>query len=172
VNVIIDANIIKWYESEVTGLASPATHPPSALINQLGSQDLAFIDQGGHIESEWRNVTDPDWFSQWFPNALISGAIVAIPVHPAAALLRRLHVNFGFPRSRDVWYLSTAKTVVEAQDPPVGLITEDMDFYDPREKRCSAARRNRILEACSGNVARELQRREGIVVRSLIAHCG
>ena len=169
-NIVIDAQVVSWYLAESLGATTPATESPDALFERLGGEDTAFVDEGGQIQHEWRSVTDADWFDQWFGELLVSGAIVIVEAQACRALLTHLHGNLGFPRSRDVWYIRTAAGVGHAIGLPVGLVTEDMDFYDPPSKVCTPGRRARILAGCSGSVARHL-RREGILVRSLIAHC-
>ena len=170
-NVIVDADVVNWYSMELRELVAPATGPVSPCFDRLGTADVAYIDSGGQIEQEWRATVDTEWFEQWYPTMLITGAITPIPASVASALLRYLRLNHGFPRSRDAWYVSTAKAVRDAFGEDPVILTEDLDFYNPADKGCNAARRNRILTDCSGPVARHLRRSEGILVRSVAVHC-
>ncbi len=170
-NVVIDAQVVGWYLAELIGAAHPATNSPADLFARLGDEDVGFVDDGGHIEQEWRQVADPDWFNQWYSQLLIDGSVVLIQPSRCRDLLEHLHRNLGFPRTKDVWYIKTAAGVVRDFGPPAHIITEDMDFYEPREKQCSAGRRQRFLHESRGSVARHLGRREGIQVKSVVAHC-
>jgi hypothetical protein len=170
-NVVVDAQIINWYLIELRGGDPPSTAPPSTLINQLGGEDVAWLDEGGMIEHEWRNGTDPDWFNQWYPDLLSRGGAFLIPVSAARQLLRTLHTSFGFPHTRDAWYVSTACAVRDATDDASVILSEDLDFYDPpRKATCTQGRRHAMLLGCEGRLARHLRRREGIEARSLAAH--
>jgi hypothetical protein len=170
-NVVVDAQVIGWYLAELRGATTPATHPPSALIDSLSVRDIAFLDEGAQIESEWRRTTDPEWFDQWFGDLLARGGAVIIPVRPASALLRTLQRDYGFPRSRDAWYINTA-AAANTDTEAVAIVSEDLDFYEPRAKRgCTPARRIRIISQASGNVARYLRREAGIEVQCLASHC-
>src|SRR5438067_229290 len=145
-NVVIDAQIINWYLSEITGGHPPATHSPAALIDALGGSDVAWLDEGGMIEHEWRSTSDPEWFDQWYADLLARGGALILPVSAARSVLQRLHKDFGFPRSRDVWYISTACSVRDATRRPSVILSEDLDFFDPPLKASAKARqRNDVL---------------------------
>jgi hypothetical protein len=170
-NIVIDAQIVGWHLAELRGAMTDCSHPPSVLFATLGVSDTAFLDDGDQIESEWRRTTDPDWFDQWYADLLERGAAVIIPVPTARALLRQLHRDDGFPYTRDGWYVSTAVEVVQRRG-ECSIISEDLDFYDPRAKRgCSPARRRQILGGSRGPVARRLRRAASVEVRSVASHC-
>src|SRR5690606_32980795 len=88
--------------------------------------------------------------------------VVIVEPEPCQGLLKNMK-SCGFPfKGRDVWYVRASMAVV-SQGNSAKLITEDIDFYDPRMKGCSSAKRIQILHRASGDVARVL-RREGVEV--------
>jgi hypothetical protein len=148
VNVIIDAHLIHAYYLEtVHGRESECTGPISPVIERLGAKDNVFLDSGEHIEGEWRALVDPVWFEAWYGDLIANHHAEIIDVGNWSTLLKRLAIDFGFPSSsKDKWYIRTAKTLTDARsEDDVAIVTEDMDFHDPRKKASSAAQREADL---------------------------
>jgi len=137
----------------VLGLTITKTNLTGSVINffeKINSQrDIIILDDGGindgQIFSEWkRNVPKEgkEWFEYWYTNLLLSGRVQLIVADSKRTcnLLRALFSN-GFPRSNgDKWYVRTALTIIENDDQTqcnciVTIISEDIDFYDPINKR-------------------------------------
>lgn len=167
--LVIDAQVVCGYFKEtVLEIESPLTEKAKLIFERVGVEDRAFLDETGHIEHEWRNVVEPEWFEPWYASLLNEGA-TQIPTRTCQALRRKLE-QLGFPRgSRDIWYVRTAKAVVDRYDRAV-IVTEDMDFYDPTQKQCNAKRRCRILLSGDGQVARYLYRREHVDIKCVASY--
>lgn len=174
--LVIDAQIVKaYYEEDVTGVAHNLTNSPIEIFDRIGGADRANIDDGGHIEAEWRNLVDPEWFDAWLAHLLISDAVRMLPTTACIQLRRQLR-SFGFPThgaaGRDFWHVRVAIAVREqyyaragGRHPLVYIISEDMHFFSPQEYgTASGPRRLEILLSGSAPVVRFLRRRQRIEV--------
>lgn len=167
--LLIDANVVVGFFKEsiletdtgLTGLTAP-------LFQRLGREDTCFLDDGEVIKWEWREYVDKDWFTVWYAGLLAAGKLEEIPAENCERLEGRLWGE-GFPKgSRDVWYvrvgcalLSTGRTTA------VYLVSEDLDFYDPRnKKRCKGPARTKFLKRGSGPLEK-LLRKHSIFVRAV-----
>lgn len=170
-NVIIDAQLVAGYYREVEVGEAPAFSASTVtLLNRLGVVDQGFVDTGGVLEQEYRDVVDPDWFEAWYAQRLAEGHFEEVDAPPCPDLIRCLVVSCGFPRgSKDRHYIALAAAVSGGKRDPSSLITEDLDFYDPTQKQVAHKRRMRILQKQTGCVAKELKRAH-VVVRCVKGH--
>jgi hypothetical protein len=169
--IVIDAQVVWGYFKEaILELEPSLTGRAEPVFERLGSEDLAFLDQEGHIEHEWRSVIDREWFDPWYARLLSAGAATLIPVETCNMLRKQLE-RLGFPRShKDIWYVRTAKAVADHYGQVI-IVTEDMHFYDPTQKKTNAKHRRRILLSGDGQVARYLRRKECIDIRCVAGYC-
>lgn len=170
--VVIDAQIVAGYYRETVNGEEPAYSGPAAdLVALLGTRDIGFVDEAGVLEGEYRGLVDPDWFDAWYGERLQAGDLDIVAAPRCPALIKTLTVDFGFPkRSKDCRYVELGRAVVSASEEPAALVSEDLDFYDPKAKRGDAKYRRRLIESQSGPVARYLKRTEHIMVRSVKGH--
>ena len=168
--IVIDAEIVKGYYEEVVLEIAPAlTGEPSMIFNRVGPKDRACLDAGGQIEHEWRGLVSPEWFEPWYARLLIEGKAITLPVNTCPTLRRKLEQQGGFPRgSKDFWYIRTAKAVVDRSGRGI-IISEDMDFHDPTKKMSDGVRRDRIMRAGNGPVAK-LLKKEQIIVKCVAGY--
>ena len=169
-NVVIDAQLIAaFYKDSVLGAPHECTGSPTDLFERLGVVDIAYVDDGGHIEAEWRRMGDPEWFDAWFGGCLINDDVRTVVAPTLPALVKALRVECGFPTAGgDVWYIRTAVAASSLIDAIVALVTEDTDFFDPTAKG-STRRRERAMRGCTGPVARRLKGC-GVEVRTVAKH--
>lgn len=158
--LVIDANVVKGYFEEIHQHPLELTAKPSPLFQRLGSEDRAYLDEGGHIKQEWRNLVEPEWFDRWYTDLLRSDGIQLIPVQNWPGLRKKLEGK-GFPRGKDFWYLRTAKAVLDLVDQVV-FVTEDIDFYSPKDKKSDSKYRQQILLSGNGSIAKYLNHKETI----------
>jgi len=104
---------------------------------------------------EWRDVVSPEWFDAWIPEMFREERVVEISVKTEHALRKRL-VGIGFPKGKDWWYVKVACAVSNSYQSSI-LVSEDLDFIEPREKLSGSRRRGRLLRG-GGRVRRELRR--------------
>ena len=168
--IIVDAELVAGYfKEDVLGVPTGLTGPVSVILTRLHDQDSLYLDSGGQIENEWRQLVDNDWFDAWLGDLIVNGRVLRVDVKACGALLKYLSVNYGFPHtSRDKWYVRTGKAVC-GQDGPAVIVSEDVHFHEPA---CGAdpGRRTLVLSHVEGAMARYLRRKEGIEVRSVCQH--
>ena len=158
-DLVIDAQVLcAFFKENVLCIPGGLTAEVSGIFQEVGRRYFLFLDNKGNIEYEWRQLVEQEWFNAWYGNMLIAGHIQLIPAKPQPALEKRL-MQIGFPKKgRDKWYVRTCKTVAH-NNGQSHLLTEDLDFYHPREKaNRNRLRRLAILEHLRGPVLRELKR--------------
>lgn len=137
-SLVIDANVFSAFVLEhLNGtLNTDRTASPVAIFDLLGVKAVAFLDEGGQIEQEWRNLVTfaPEWFSEWLADSIADGRIYEIESSRDAQLKKRYRA-LGFPNTTDIWYIKTAHGLrgLCHQSRPF-LVAEDIDFYDPKSK--------------------------------------
>jgi hypothetical protein len=168
--LVIDANVFEgYYKEEILGLAdNQLTGSAKDIFNRLGIEDITFFDNKGNIKDEWRRLSDPEWFESWYPSLLMNESAYEIEVESCSELKKQLS-KFGFPNSKDFWYIKTAKSVTKKVK-KVFIITEDLDFYNPKMKKTCRKTRNHILTNKCDPVARYLQKKEGIIINSIATY--
>jgi hypothetical protein len=164
--LVIDANVFEgFFKESILQISNDhLTDTPLQLFKRLGIEDVTYFDNNGYIRTEWRNLVEPEWFDVWFPDFLIAGCAYEIPVESCYKLRNQLK-QLGFPDKRDFWYIKTAKAIKNTNK--VVIVTEDLDFYDPKMKKCNNKTRLVILNNCGGPVAKYLRKNESIEINSL-----
>lgn len=163
--LVIDANVVTAYFKEsVLGVDGQLTQKTPPVFDRLNGTDQVFLDASGHIKHEWREPVEKEWFDAWYPELLINGAAFEIPIGTHHQLRSKLERKCGFPRSKDFWYVKTAKSVANTFSEAF-LITEDIDLHEPSKKSSRGSHRIEILLSRRGQIVR-LLRDEGIHV-----HC-
>ena len=156
--MLIDANVFKGYFQFVLGKAHDLCGCPSTLIQNASLNSPIYHDSAGIIEHEWRNLVDREWFDGWLASNLASGTIQYTDSQKNQQIEKQIS-NVGFPVGRDVVYIRTALSIATANG-NCDFYTEDLDFYDPPKKRCSASTRTKILRNSTGAVAKILRRND------------
>ncbi len=168
-NVVIDANRIAGYFKEsVLELNTDLTDKATYIIDRPENQDQVYLDINGNIEKEWESVVDSEWFSVWFARLLIDEKAYCIEVDLYSFLCKKLRL-LGFPRSRDIWYIRTAKEISNNQSRAY-IISEDIDFFDPSKKCSSSSSRLTILKNRRGPICKYLDKNENILVNSIYSY--
>lgn len=163
-NLIVDANVFKgFYQEFVLELTEHETCLTASTLKLFDADDKTiYMDEGTHIENEWRNVVDRQWFDAWLIAELEAGHIINIRTENHEAALKALK-NKGFPSSGDKWYVRTALTLKDTQG-QVSFITEDLDFYDPTKKSARSGKRIDIMKSKSSAIRKYLSKATGLIV--------
>ena len=156
-DVVIDAQIVcGFFRESVLSQNTELTGSTLPIFDRLGNGDIVYLDENSKIENEWRGIVDNEWFDAWYPELLISGKAQLIKVRKNQGVSKQLLKN-NFPtHSKDAWYVLTAINVKEMTH-RASLLSEDLDFYAPKEKGCKKDRRLRILLTCSGKMAKYIK---------------
>lgn len=159
-NAVVDANVVIGYFAEGLSSEYALTASPGRLFAHVGAGLTLFFDEGGQLRHEYRNAVNEEWLEGWYARMLSSGNAYEIPAQNHAPLCKALYA-MGFPRTRDIWYVRVAKSLLDRYQNAT-LITEDIDFYEPSRKHCSAKERQEIIRGLKGVVARHLTKSVGM----------
>ncbi|MCW7475584.1 hypothetical protein [Leptospira levettii] len=162
--IILDANIILgYYKETVLEIEHSLTDSPSKLFTK---EITVLIDTGGKIEHEYTALLDKDWVKNWIIDLIDQNILLTIETEnhqPVCAALYKL----GFPNSsRDIWYIRTGCTASKSFKTEVYLITEDLDFYNPKSKQCPPNIRQSTL-SCFNSPIQKLLEKQDLLVRSV-----
>jgi hypothetical protein len=165
---VIDANLIKGLSIEEKGQTHSLSASPIEFFDLLISTSVPVcMDQQGRVEVEWRQCCDPDWLDNWLVSFASLANLREIPVPPCAALVKRLRIVCGFPNSRDKALIATASAAAIEYGNCL-LASEDLDFYEPREKLVGGKRRMKYMDgSLSGSVKRVLKKDHDVLVASV-----
>jgi hypothetical protein len=170
--VVVDANVFKdFYRGSVGGHETELTASAVDIFHDEKYHGLILIDEGGQVESEWRQVVDPQWFAAWLDAELHRGFLVMHSADNHPALVKDLN-DLGFPKgSRDVWYVRLSKSAVGARCREISLVSEDLDFYDPSSTAKGDAR-VKLMKRPNAPVRKYLRRSHEIHVNCVEEFCG
>lgn len=156
IEAIVDANVIKAYYHQINDLSREITLDPAHFIE--ADQVRLIIDIDGHIKQEWDNVVGGEWLSGWYNANLISDKIQQIIItDDCRPLKQRLVKQCGFPNSKDIWYIKTAKSNADTDNVNI-IVSEDMDFFDPTKKKTlSGSKRLAQLRKNNNPVQKEIR---------------
>jgi hypothetical protein len=118
------------------------------------------------ILQEWEDTCQSEYFNIWLTELIKTGRMTKFPTGKVGQLRKTLNINCGLPRSsRDIYYVLCA-----TQAYPHYVLSQDIDLYDPREKRGNAtskarARRDRYGQLCC------YVKREFSVTIGCLCHC-
>jgi hypothetical protein len=165
--LIVDSNVVKgYYQDTVLGKGHDLTESPRLVFDQEFRKHLIYLDNKQVVWSEWKAAVKDEWFDIWYANLLRDDVIREIPA-AAEKNFRKELTNFGFPfTGRDIWYARVANAVSENFGFAI-LISEDLDFYEPKEKGCKSARRNDILLKELGSLRKHLKKQRNIQVKAV-----
>jgi hypothetical protein len=165
-SVTIDANIVKALHHEALGLEHDCSGMAEPVFRHLQKHGWRIaLDDGDHIKHEWSACVDPEWFTDWFFSITSTYNVAIIKPDKCADLVKKLYIDCGFPRSRDVWLVRVA--VSESSNHSSLLLSEDMDFREPSQKLAPSRVRSRYIRGeMRGSVSKVL-RKNGVEVRSL-----
>lgn len=162
--LVIDANVfVDFFNETVLQQSTSLTTSPIFTFQRLGRHDTAYLDNGGQIKHEWGDPrrVDPEWFARWYQQQLQQDSLQLIPTDTHANVLRAI-VQKGFPQTRDRWYVRVAKSVSAIFDEAI-LVTEDIDFYEPKHKDKGSIRLKTISDS-KGSVAKLLRKKPVVEV--------
>lgn len=167
-SLVIDANVFSAFAMEqIAGIPNTdRTASPLKIFDLLGDKAVAFLDEGGQIEREWKNLVTfaSEWFSEWLADSLADGRIYEIAPSSDPQLVKRYRA-LGFPNTTDIWYIKTAHglCLLCNRNRPF-LVSEDIDFYDPKSKQIK--NKNDFFRSGGGRVCNRL-RADGIDLRCI-----
>ncbi len=163
---VLDANIVKGvFEEDVHGTHDLTDSPGSVLRRIIASGERICIDDGGLMQAEWANCVEREWFENWFLTLASESNLTAISPIDCRHILKRLRIDYGFPQTRDRAVLTVALTDAATQGRS-RLLTEDLDFFDPKAKGQAKTRQRLLSGQTSAPVATFLSSKHKVKVQS------
>jgi hypothetical protein len=163
--LVVDAQIVKgFFQDTVLDKGHNLTESASLIFDDSFRKHPIYVDDEEKVWSEWRSGVAQEWFDIWYTNLLRDDVVREIPAPPDKNLRKEL-VALGFPFSgRDIWYARVSNAVRCSFGFAI-LVSEDLDFYEPKEKGCASGRRKEILLKEIGSVRKHLKKKRGIHVK-------
>jgi hypothetical protein len=163
---VIDANVVKAvFETQMGHVRSVSADPAPVVDNLKRDFCRIVIDEGEQILQEWKDCVDPDWFVNWFFELTSGWNVVVIEPRLCNDVLKKLYTECGFPRAENKWLIRTAITEAGATG-ACALLSEDMDFREPRMK--NAKGRERYIEGTIRGSVTKLLGKHDVRVVSLL----
>ncbi len=164
---VIDANVASSYCNEIIHNKIEYTDSAKPLFESLSRNSQVIFDKNGHIEHEWKNQIKDEFWKVIIEDMIYYGIIkyIDIDVKLCRDLIKALNI-LGFCKSRDIWYIRAAYNESLTCE-YCHLITEDVDFYEPKEKEANNSRKNKIKKGRKGCVIKYLNNNTSIIVHCL-----
>jgi len=158
--IVVDANVMSEFTQAL--IRDEATAARS-LIDSIRVTHGFAIDKKGQIEQQWRNTCGNQYFGEWLVQALKDGAVRMVDTTPDAARRKKLHTEYGFPRAGyEFTYVAVAVSA-----PPHYIVTDDIDFWEPKYKTAPAATKTATKQGRKGAVYKYLTKKMGVRVGTI-----
>ena len=158
----VDADVMNSYlKSLIDGDIQGTVY---RLIEGIKAGPGFSIDFDGKIEHQWHETCKHKLFESWFVEAIQAGAIRVVDNDLPEKHKKHLRLQLGFPYNQrfEGTYIEVAFATGEKI-----IISEDIDFWSPQDKRCSPERRRLLMEGRQGDVYRYLHAKVGIEVHTV-----
>lgn len=157
---VVDANVMMEFQKEriatKQGVAVEA-------INHIISAGKLLFDDKGRIQHEWFRTISGAYgenLSDWLADQMQMGRVHIIGVGNNVQIKKKLD-GFGVPNDDRIYI----KTAIDGSAQI--LVTEDIDFHNPKLKQAAAATRENIKRRKNGCVCKYLKDEYGILVRCI-----
>lgn len=163
--VVIDANVLKRVLAETGAMAEEEKGPLEILLDQIIDRYGLAINR--FIQQEWQNTCGEQYITIRLAELAKAGKVQDLPTDGSNQVRGRLQKECGLPQSsRDYTYIDCARRIW-----PFYLLTEDIDLFDPRQKRGTAAAKKRARRDRQGALCR-LAWDDYSVKIGCYCHCG
>jgi hypothetical protein len=156
---IVDANAIHEFQSERIRQENGPAH--SAIIGILDSHFIA-LDADGKCLQEWAACaegTHPFALTDWIADQMLENKIRLVDIAPNTC--RKQLLTLGLPEQDHKWIRLCVGASSER------LVTEDVDFFNPRAKTWKANAKMKLKAAKKGPCAKALKKQFRISVMCL-----
>ena len=171
-NVIVDANVFKgYYLEKVVEIDHGLTDSPTYVFES--DNYTLYFDNSDHIMHEYKSLIGSNEASELIIELMNKGKL-RLSEKKIDRELEKLIKSKGFDlNSKDKWYIRTAlKSKDGNPDKSIHIITEDIDFYNPKKKNCDSVERQAIIRDCKSPVAKELIKRKKVKPICVTCHSG
>ena len=151
--VVVDACVMQHF---LTALISKTENDATRLVDCLSSGEGFAIDEKDKVVNQWRETCRHQVMEDWITLGIQAGYIRMVSSGPTAQHKKHLQTKLGFPyeQRHEGVYVEVAHTA-----PPHILVTDDIDFWEPKAKRRSAAEKARFVSGRTGGVCTYLRKK-------------
>jgi hypothetical protein len=160
--ISVDSNVINAY---LRCLIHEETGDPAHLLIECIKTGPGFsIDEDDKIVHQWSETCKNKLFEIWLEEGIQAGNIRTVEHHLDEKHKKHLRINLGFPyrRRHEGVFIEVAAVTEERM-----IISEDIDFWSPRDKLSTPERRKEIMERGTGEVFRYLRTKVGVNVLTI-----
>jgi len=130
------------------------------LVEKIKLSHGFAIDVGGKVQHQWLETCDKTYFSEWFFQGLKAGWIRPVSARIEKADEKQLKIGCGMPSARhELAYIAVANVV----PPPRYVVTDDIDFWEPKAKDADEKRKHEIKVKRKGCVCQHLRKMKIVV---------
>jgi hypothetical protein len=161
--VAVDAVIISHYIKEYV----QETGPLLELVDRMLARFGMVVDDKSKIISEWGQHSLKPVFTEWVTDKLKNGYVRKVHACLPPDAVKKIHTHYGLPtqRSRDIEYIRCANVTTTRY-----ILSEDIDFFDPKAKGGSATRKRKARDERCGALCNFLRKKLNITV-GCPSHC-
>ena len=156
--VVIDANIINRFQEDYVK-EGKIFITVDTILHNVG---LAICDI---IEHEWRKHFSHQYMEEWLTDEIKKGRIRYVKPNMNPDAIKKIRTRFGLNNSRDLTYIKCANSTSTKY-----ILTEDIDFYDPKKKRTNPTERKKVMNQRKGVLCKYLKHVHKITV-GMLQHC-
>lgn len=158
--IVVDANVIvKFVKDDIKSI-----DPQIITLNKkVAKKYIITFDNRGFVETECIQSYNPTDFTKvWISEKEKAGKIKRIKPYPLKKTdIKPLLNKYGFPRN-DILYINLANSI-----PKRYIISEDMDFYDPKSKNVCQKTKTKIINDRAGKLCKYLKKEFKIIVANI-----
>lgn len=153
--VTVDANVISNFSHDyLCGVDSASRIAVEQSIAKRG----IVVDEAGKIQQEWFASCSKQFIEEWFVEQIKAGKIRFVKPSIEPHHRKKLKSELGFP-GNDLVYVSVCN-VTETRY----ILTDDIDFFEPRLKSATHQSKQRAKDSRDGGVCRYLRKQMRITV--------
>jgi hypothetical protein len=159
--IVVDANVMSQFTQS---LIREENTPARFLIESIEATIGFAIDKRGQIQQQWRNTCGHRLFGEWLIGGLKKGTVRMVDASLDLAHRKKLCIDKGFPNGGyELTYVAVA-----AKAPPHHIVTDDIDFWEPKYKKAEERTKTAAKECRSGTVCKYLSKKLGIRVGTVV----
>jgi hypothetical protein len=157
--ISVDSNVINLYLRAI--ISEETTDAAHLLVDCINRGPGFSIDEDGKMAHQWCETCNNKLFEVWFAEGIQAGTIRVVEHHLDEQHKKHLRTKLGFPyqERHEGVYIEVAAVTQEKL-----LISEDIDFWSPPDKKSAPERRKQIMEEGHGEVFRYLRSKVGVSV--------
>lgn len=162
-NIVIDANVYSEYYKQCCH--NQYCHDP--IDDLLSTPGLKiFFDESNKIATEWENLCCKELTRAVIIEMLDNGIAVEIPIETFPIICKKLR-QLGFPQGKDRVYIQTAKSAVKITKRDTFLITQDIDFFDPKLKNSNEKTKAKTIRSSNAPICKYLRKNENVHIKCI-----